>query len=187
VKPAIVAKVACLVASLALVLAPFVACSKKVVEAESDFKPAPAPPPDPGPAKLQIVDDVIGKGPPAKAGDTVRVHYTGTLMNGTKFDSSRDRGTPFDFKLGTGGVVKGWDQGVPGMQVGGKRRLTVPQDLAYGDTGSPPNIPPRAGLKFDIELLELNPSEPSEPAPHAPDDLDQEPDPDMGSPDPESP
>src|SRR5579871_2755365 len=99
------------------------ACSKRAPEPTSDFKPAAAPPVDPGPAKLEIHDDVVGKGTEAKAGDTVRVHYTGTLMNGTKFDSSRDRGTPFDFKLGTGAVIKGWDQGVVGMKVGGKRRL----------------------------------------------------------------
>jgi hypothetical protein len=78
-------------------------------------------------------------------------------MNGMKFDSSRDRGTPIDFKLGTGAVIKGWDQGVVGMKVGGKRRLVIPQDLAYGEAGSPPNIPPKAGLKFDVELLEVNP------------------------------
>jgi FKBP-type peptidyl-prolyl cis-trans isomerase FkpA len=164
------------------------ACSKKVVEAESDFKPAPPPPPDPGPAQLQVTDDVIGKGPEAKAGDTLRVHYTGTLMNGTKFDSSRDRGTPFDFKLGTGGVVKGWDQGMVGMKAGGKRRLVLPQDLAYGEKGSPPNIPPKAGLKFDVELLELNPTEPADPQ-GGPPGMDFNPgaDPDLGNPDPESP
>jgi FKBP-type peptidyl-prolyl cis-trans isomerase FkpA len=164
------------------------ACSKKVVEAESDFKPAPPPPPDPGPAQLQIIDDVVGKGREAREGDTLRVHYTGTLMNGTKFDSSRDRGTPFDFKLGTAGVVKGWDKGMVGMKVGGKRRLVLPQDMAYGESGSPPNIPPKAGLKFEIELLEINPSEPADPSGGSPDlDFNQPPDPDMGSPDPESP
>jgi FKBP-type peptidyl-prolyl cis-trans isomerase len=161
-------------------------CSKKVVEAESDFKPAPPPPPDPGPAQLQVFDDVVGTGPEAKAGDTLRVHYTGTLMNGSKFDSSRDRGQPFDFKLGTGGVVKGWDQGLVGMKVGGKRRLVIPQALGYGDEGSPPNIPAKAGLKFDIELLQINPSEPLEPQ-EPPFDMDQEPDPDQGYPDPEGP
>jgi hypothetical protein len=134
------------------------ACSKGVSEpASSDFKPAAPTPADPGPATLQTLDDVAGTGPVAKAGDTVRVHYTGTLMNGTKFDSSRDRGTPFDFKLGEAAVIKGWDQGVLGMKVGGKRRLVIPQALAYGDEGRPPEIPPKAGLKFDIELLELNP------------------------------
>ena len=104
------------------------ACSKGASEpGAGDFKPAPPTPADPGPAALQSIDDVIGKGAEAKAGDTVRVHYTGTLMNGTKFDSSRDRGTPFDFKLGEGAVIKGWDQGVVGMKVGGKRRLVIPE------------------------------------------------------------
>ena len=164
------------------------ACSKKVAEAQGDFKPAAPPPPDPGPAQLQIIDDVVGKGREARAGDTLRVHYTGTLMNGTKFDSSRDRGTPFDFRLGTGGVVKGWDRGMVGMKVGGRRRLVLPSDLAYGETGSPPTIPPKAGLKFDVELLEINPSEPADPPSGSPDmDYNPSPDPDMGSPDPESP
>ena len=97
----------------------------------------------------------------------MRVHYTGTLMNGKKFDSSRDHGVPFDFTLGEGGVIKGWDQGVVGMKAGGKRRLVIPEALGYGDTGSPPNIPEKAGLKFDIELLEINPTTPL-PASSAP-------------------
>jgi FKBP-type peptidyl-prolyl cis-trans isomerase len=147
-------------------------CSKRVAEpAASDFKPAEATPVDPGPATLQIVDDVVGKGNAAKAGDTVRVHYTGTLMNGVKFDSSRDKGTPFDFKLGEGAVIKGWDEGVVGMKVGGKRRLIIPQDKGYGESGSPPNIPPKAGLKFDVELLEINPAKAAEPATPAEPDM----------------
>jgi FKBP-type peptidyl-prolyl cis-trans isomerase len=141
------------------VLVALPACSKNVAEPdESHFKPAPAPPPDPGPATLQIVDDMVGKGKAATSGDKVRVHYTGTLMNGKKFDSSLDKGTPFDFTLGTGGVIKGWDEGVVGMKVGGKRRLVIPQALAYGEAGSPPDIPPKAALKFEIELLEINPT-----------------------------
>jgi FKBP-type peptidyl-prolyl cis-trans isomerase FkpA len=152
------------------------ACSKRVAEPGSDFKPAASAPVDPGPAKLEIVDDVVGKGAEAKPGDMVRVHYTGTLMSGTKFDSSRDKGTPFDFKLGGGSVIKGWDQGVVGMRVGGKRRLVIPQDLAYGEAGSPPTIPPKAGLKFDIELLEVNPANatpsPSPAEPDFPPDMD---------------
>jgi FKBP-type peptidyl-prolyl cis-trans isomerase FkpA len=136
------------------------ACSKGASEpAVSDFKPAPPTPADPGPATLEKTDDVVGKGAVAKTGDLVRVHYTGTLMNGTKFDSSRDRGTPFDFKLGQAAVIKGWDQGVVGMKVGGKRRLSIPQALAYGDDGRPPEIPPKAGLKFEIELLDVNPKD----------------------------
>jgi hypothetical protein len=133
-------------------------CSKGAAEpGGSDFKPAAPTPADPGPAKLQSVDEAVGKGPEVKVGDTVRVHYTGTLMNGTKFDSSRDRGTPFDFTVGGGSVIKGWDQGVVGMRVGGKRKLVIPQDQAYGEDGRPPEIPSKAGLKFDIELLEINP------------------------------
>jgi FKBP-type peptidyl-prolyl cis-trans isomerase len=142
------------------------ACSKGASEpAGSDFKPAPPAPVDPGPAKLQSTDDLLGKGPEVKSGDTVRVHYTGTLMNGTKFDSSRDRGTPFDFSVGSGAVIKGWDQGVVGMKVGGRRKLVIPQDLAYGEQGRPPEIPPKAGLKFDIELLEINPKVAEAPPP----------------------
>ena len=96
--------------SLVLSLALIAGCSKGASEpGGSDFKPAPPTPADPGPAKLQVVDEAVGKGPEAKVGDTVRVHYTGTLMNGTKFDSSRDRGTPFDFAIGTSAVIKGWD------------------------------------------------------------------------------
>ena len=133
------------------------ACSKRVAEPGSDFKPAAAAPVDPGPAKLEVKDDLVGTGAEAKAGDTLRVHYTGTLMGGAKFDSSRD--PPFDFPLGKGAVIKGWDQGLVGMKVGGKRRLVVPQDLGYGEAGSLPKIPPKAGLKFDSELLAVNPAD----------------------------
>ncbi|HXQ94694.1 MAG TPA: FKBP-type peptidyl-prolyl cis-trans isomerase, partial [Thermoplasmata archaeon] len=163
---------------------------KPVPEPDETFKPAPPAPVDPGPATLQKVDDVVGHGKEAKAGDTVRVHYTGTLMNGTTFDSSRERGTPFDFKLGTGAVIKGWDQGVVGMRVGGKRRLVIPQDLAYGQAGSPPKIPAGAGLKFDVELLEVNPvgapaaPPPSSAVPAFDPDLDQEPTPGEEDPSP---
>ena len=131
------------------------ACSKVSEPGASDFKPAEAPPEPPGPTKLEIVDEVVGTGAEAKDGDEVKVHYTGTLMNGKKFDSSRDRGEPFGFKLGTGAVIKGWDKGVVGMKVGGKRKLTIPYDLAYGENGSPPNIPPKAALKFDVELMSI--------------------------------
>jgi len=84
------------------------------------------------------------------------VHYTGTLMSGKKFDSSRDRGDPFEFKLGAGQVIKGWDQGVAGMKVGGKRKLVIPYDLAYGEAGHPPDIPAKSALKFDVELIAVN-------------------------------
>ena len=96
-----------------------------------------------------------GQGAEAKAGDRVNVHYVGTLTDGTKFDSSRDRNEPFKITLGRGEVIKGWDQGIPGMKVGGKRTLIIPPELAYGARGSPPKIPPHSSLKFDIELLKV--------------------------------
>ncbi len=131
-------------------------CSKQVDEPPpSTFAPSQADPLPPGPAKLETTDEVVGTGKEAKTGDTVKVHYTGTLMNGKKFDSSRDRSDPFEFTIGKGGVIKGWDQGVVGMKVGGKRKLVIPSALGYGDKGSPPNIPGDAGLKFDIELMEV--------------------------------
>ena len=103
---------------------------------------------------LQIEDTKVGTGPEAQPGQRVSVHYTGTLIDGTKFDSSRDRNEPFEFRLGAGEVIPGWDQGVKGMKVGGTRKLTIPPSLAYGSQGSDP-IPPNATLKFDIELLGL--------------------------------
>jgi FKBP-type peptidyl-prolyl cis-trans isomerase len=106
--------------------------------------------------KLQKIDVKVGKGPPAKDGDSVIVNYVGRLMDGTKFDSSLDRNQPFTFTLGAGGVIKGWDQGVVGMKVGGKRKLVIPPDLAYGAAGSPPKIPPDAPLQFVIDLLKIN-------------------------------
>lgn len=106
--------------------------------------------------ELIIVDKVEGTGAEAKAGDTVSVHYTGTLLNGTKFDSSHDRGTPFVFKLGAAQVIKGWDQGVEKMKVGGKRHLTIPAHLAYGERGAGAVIPPGATLVFEIELLQVS-------------------------------
>jgi FKBP-type peptidyl-prolyl cis-trans isomerase len=96
-----------------------------------------------------------GSGQEAKAGNKVAVHYVGTLTDGKKFDSSRDRGRPFTFNLGAGEVIKGWDQGVAGMKIGEIRRLTIPSDLGYGKRGSPPVIPPDATLVFEVELLEI--------------------------------
>lgn len=135
---------------------PLGGCNKSVDEpGSSNFKPSQAPPEPPGPTTLQSTDESVGSGKEAKSGDKVSVHYTGTLMSGKKFDSSRDKGTPFEFTLGKGEVIKGWDQGVVGMKVGGKRKLVIPYDLAYGEAGSPPNIPPKAALKFDVELLDV--------------------------------
>ncbi len=104
---------------------------------------------------LEIIDDEIGAGQEAKTGDKVHVHYTGTLLDGSKFDSSRDRGKPLVFTLGVGQVIKGWDEGVKGMKEGGKRRLVIPPDMGYGASGMPPVIPPSAVLKFDVELVRV--------------------------------
>ncbi|MGH7434684.1 MAG: FKBP-type peptidyl-prolyl cis-trans isomerase [Polyangiaceae bacterium] len=131
-------------------------CSKPVDEPTSDFKPAAGKPVPPNPTKLETEDVKPGTGREAQTGDTVHVQYTGTLMNGTKFDSSYDHGgDPFKFTLGKGEVIKGWDQGVVGMKVGGKRRLRIPPDLGYGAKGSPPKIPENAGLIFDVELVSI--------------------------------
>ena len=103
---------------------------------------------------LEVVDLVVGEGPEATAGKTVSVHYTGTLTNGKKFDSSLDRGQPFKFPLGAGRVIKGWDQGVAGMKVGGKRKLTIPPELAYGSQAVGGDlIPANSTLVFEVELL----------------------------------
>jgi FKBP-type peptidyl-prolyl cis-trans isomerase len=107
-----------------------------------------------GSGSLGTQDLVVGTGATAAAGDTVTVHYVGTLVNGTKFDSSYDRNQPFSFRIGAGEVIAGWEQGVPGMRVGGKRRLTIPPSLGYGSqaTGS---IPANSTLIFDIDLLSI--------------------------------
>ena len=107
-------------------------------------------------SQLQIESLKEGTGAEAKAGNTVTVHYVGTLTDGKKFDSSRDRGQGFTFKLGAGQVIKGWDQGVAGMRIGSMRKLTIPPDLAYGDRGFPPVIPPGSTLVFEVELLDVH-------------------------------
>ncbi|MBE7412440.1 MAG: FKBP-type peptidyl-prolyl cis-trans isomerase [Leptospiraceae bacterium] len=105
---------------------------------------------------LVIKDVKKGTGKEALKGNVVLVHYSGYLVNGTKFDSSVDRGKPFSFVLGTGEVIKGWDKGVAGMREGGKRKLTIPPEMGYGQRGAPPVIPPNATLVFDVELIKVN-------------------------------
>nr|WP_245595853.1 FKBP-type peptidyl-prolyl cis-trans isomerase [Gloeobacter kilaueensis] len=104
------------------------------------------------PDGLKYLDEVVGTGATPKTGQKVTVHYTGTLEDGRKFDSSRDRGQPFSFVLGVGQVIKGWDEGVATMKVGGKRKLVIPPSLGYGARGIGP-IPPNSTLLFDVELL----------------------------------
>lgn len=111
--------------------------------------------PQPVPTQLEALDVKIGEGKEASAGATVSVHYTGALINGQKFDSSRDKGQPFSFQLGLGQVIQGWDMGVQGMKVGGIRKLLIPANLAYGEQGRPPVIPPNSPLIFEIELLDV--------------------------------
>jgi FKBP-type peptidyl-prolyl cis-trans isomerase len=102
---------------------------------------------------LQVIEIETGTGDEASTGQQVTVHYTGWLTNGTKFDSSRDRGDPFQFGLGKGQVIRGWDEGVAGMKVGGRRRLVIPPELGYGQRGAGGAIPPGATLLFNVELL----------------------------------
>lgn len=106
--------------------------------------------------QLKIEDLTVGTGSAAENGDTVTVNYTGTLTDGKKFDSSYDRHEPFKFKLGAGEVIRGWDQGILGMKVGGKRRLTIPPELGYGSRGAGAAIPPNSTLIFEVELLDTS-------------------------------
>ncbi len=106
--------------------------------------------------ELEIEDQIVGDGEEAVAGQTVEVHYTGWLTDGTKFDSSHDRDQTFSFKLGGGQVIAGWDQGVAGMKIGGARKLTIPAELGYGERGAGGVIPPNATLVFKVELIGLS-------------------------------
>ena len=105
---------------------------------------------------LEIEDQIVGDGEEAVAGQTVEVHYTGWLTDGTKFDSSHDRNETFSFKLGGGQVIAGWDQGVAGMKIGGARKLTIPPEMGYGERGAGGVIPPNATLVFKVELIGLS-------------------------------
>jgi len=107
------------------------------------------------PSGLKYIDEVIGTGPSPEKGKQVSVHYTGMLEDGKKFDSSRDKNSPLTFTIGIGQVIKGWDEGIMSMKVGGKRKLTIPPDLGYGQRGAPPAIPPGATLIFEVELLNV--------------------------------
>lgn len=132
------------------------ACSDKDAKPSGEVKPAAAVAPASAvttPSGLSYVDLVVGNGPQPTAGKPVKVHYTGWLENGTKFDSSVDRGEPFVFTVGAGEVIPGWDEGVMTMKVGGKRRLIVPSQLGYGAAGAGGVIPPNATLIFEVELL----------------------------------
>jgi FKBP-type peptidyl-prolyl cis-trans isomerase len=112
-------------------------------------------PPTSGPSTLETTDLVVGTGATAVNGDVLTVHYTGSFLDGRVFDSSYPRNQPYQFRLGAGQVIAGWDQGIPGMKVGGKRKLVIPASLAYGTQGNPPTIPPNTPIQFEVELLAL--------------------------------
>lgn len=142
-------------ATFAVLLAVFAGCDEKVPEPVSKPRPSASEPEIADPKELGKEDLVVGKGPEAATGDKVKVHYTGRLLR-TKyqFDSSVGK-DPFEVTLGEGQVIKGWDEGIVGMKVGGKRKLTIPSDLAYGPEGKPPKIPKAAPLEFEVELLSI--------------------------------
>ena len=135
-----------LIAALLAAVFPFVApaCAKEETKPAAEVTTATG---------LKYQDLKVGTGPEAASGKIVEVHYTGWLESGTKFDSSVDRNRPLTFRLGAGDVIKGWDEGVAGMKVGGKRKLTIPPDLGYGKRGAGEVIPPGATLIFEVELL----------------------------------
>ncbi len=157
-----------LVLTAALVVAGVSGCTASNTAAPPSTEPAAVSSPqgtpsgDVSPGKtadvteLKVEDTAVGQGAAAKAGDRVSVDYTGWLTDGTKFDSSKDAGTPFQFTLGAGEVIPGWDQGVAGMQVGGVRMLTIPPAMGYGAQGAGASIPPNATLVFKVELKKIN-------------------------------
>jgi len=132
------------------------ACTKKSTETTTESSTAPSSEAAKSDAGLQIENIKEGSGTEAVSGKQIAVHYTGTLTDGKKFDSSLDRGQPFKFTLGAGQVIRGWDLGFAGMKVGGKRKLTIPPALGYGANGAGGVIPPNATLVFEVELLEVN-------------------------------
>lgn len=147
------------VLALACAAIPLAACTSAPPEPKPEPKPAATTEPEkPEPADLKIEDLVVGTGAEAKDGDKVKVNYTGRLLKTNfMFDTSIGPGKkPFEFQIGKGSVIKGWDQGVAGMKVGGKRKLTIPSRLGYGERGSPPKIPGKATLVFEVELLAVN-------------------------------
>ena len=145
---------------LALASLSLAACEQAAPEIAPDPRKPAAAPAEPEPDELVKEDAKVGTGAEAKSGDKVRVHYTGRLRSGAQFDSSVGK-EPFAFTLGQGSVIKGWDLGVVGMKVGGKRKLTIPSRLGYGDTGSPPKIPGKSTLVFDVELLAIEGAAPA--------------------------
>jgi len=154
---ALMALTAALLALIATGCTPKPAATTPEPAAQSEQPPAtPEATPTPQVTELKIEDSKVGSGAEAKPGDEVTVHYTGYLTDGTKFDSSLDRNKPFRFKVGNGDVIAGWDKGIPGMKVGGKRKLTIPSDMGYGSQGAGGVIPPNATLVFDVELIAVD-------------------------------
>ena len=137
------------VAAVVLVVLTTVAADDKKADGKKDEKVVTTA------SGLKYVDQKVGDGKEAKEGSQVKVHYTGTLENGKKFDSSLDRGKPFELTLGAGMVIKGWDEGLQGMKVGGKRKLIIPPKLAYGEDGRPPVIPANSTLIFEVEMVDV--------------------------------